>query len=85
MPSRAASQSPAVPRELGVGCWHCVPLGSAVPSPECPVPSPACLLPKALQAVAEVLPRKHPALLPTACQGNWDLCNQSQPWLLHCK
>lgn len=78
----------AVPRQLGQAagtvssgtCWPC-------PS-ECTVPSPASLLPKALQAVAELLHREHPDLLPTACHTQellLDFCNQPQSWLLQCK
>lgn len=64
LPARALGHARAARGRLLALC----PSGTCCPFPsECPVPSPASLLPKALQAVAEVLHRQHPGLLPTAC------------------
>lgn len=63
LPGRALGRAQGARGRLLALC----PFGTCCPFPsECPVPSPACLLPKALRAVAEVLHREHPGLLPTA-------------------
>lgn len=70
----------AVPRQLGQAagtvssgtCWPC-------PS-ECTVPSPASLLPKALQAVAELLHREHPGILPATLRNcSWTSVTSPNP------
>lgn len=79
----------AVPRELGAGCWHCVPLGPAVPSR---LSARFLPLPVFCQRLSGLWLRCCTGSTQVSCplpatqrNSSWAFCNQPQSRLLHCR